>query len=96
MVQRRHNKRKVLENIFTKKLLLERKLWDKIILENALRVTVSVKYFDVSLTEEGTQALVFFVLSHIQNHFKNGKYRKKTRFFYKKMRLKNPKALREC
>ena len=81
MVQRRHNKRKVLENIFTKKLLLERKLWDKIILENALRVTISVKYFDVSLTEEGTQALIFFVLSHIQNYFKNGKYRKKTRFF---------------
>ena len=77
--------------------MFERKLWDKIILENVLRVTISVKYFNVSLTEEGTQTVVFFVKSHIQNYFKNGKYRKNTGFFfYKKMKLKNPKALREC
>ena len=39
---------KFLENIFTQKLLSERKLWDKIILENVLGVTVSVNYFNAS------------------------------------------------
>ena len=81
MAKRGHNSKKFLENIFSKTLLLERKLWYKIILENVLRVTISVKYFNVSLTEEGTQTVVFFVKSHIQNYFKNGKYRKTTRFF---------------
>ena len=69
MAKRGHNNNKFLENIFTKNLLLERKLWDKIILENVLHVTISVKYFNVSLTDEGTQALAFFVKSHIQNYF---------------------------
>ena len=42
------NNRKLLENIFTQKLLQERKLWGKTILENVLGVTVSVKYFNAS------------------------------------------------
>ena len=42
------NNRKFLENIFKQKLLQERKLWDKLILENNLAVTVSVKCFNAS------------------------------------------------
>ena len=42
------NNRKFLENICTQKLLQETKIGDKIILENVLGVTVSVKYFNVS------------------------------------------------
>ena len=63
-----------LENVFAQKLLQERKLWEKIILENVLGVTFSVKYFNASETNGGTQTLVFFVKSHIQNYCKNGKY----------------------
>ena len=39
----------------------EKKQWDKIILENYLGVTVSVKYFNTSETDGWTQTLVFFV-----------------------------------
>ena len=37
-----------LENLFTQRLWVEIEFWDKITLENVLRVTVSVKYFNVS------------------------------------------------
>ena len=53
-----------LENIFTQKLLSERKLWDKIILENVLGVTVSVNYFNASSIDEWTQTIAFFVKSN--------------------------------
>ena len=43
-----HNIRKFLKYIFTQKLSQERKLWKKIILENVIYVTLSVKYFNVS------------------------------------------------
>ena len=69
------NNRKFLENIFTQKLLQDRKLREKIILENVLGVIVSVKYFNASKTDGGTKTLVFFIKSHIPFLLKNGKYR---------------------
>ena len=34
--------------------------------------------FQCAITDGGIQTLVFFVISHIQNYFKNGKYRTNT------------------
>ena len=48
MSKRGTNNRKFLEDIFTQKLLNGRKLWDYMILENVLGVTVSVIYFNAS------------------------------------------------
>ena len=68
VAKRRTNNRKFLENIFTQKLMQERKLWDNIITENVLGVTVSVKCFNASWTDGRIQILI---KSHIEYYFKN-------------------------
>ena len=59
--------RKFLKNIFTQKLLQERKLWDKIILENVLGVVLFEWNISMRHKQTDDHKLSYFLLKAILN-----------------------------